>query len=948
MLLVNDNKVLTNYRLTLPDLIIYHPQYFYKPFLDIYGWARRNGGRMGLPGIRFWHLDERGTIWDTLIAAGTLVLGLGATLTGTVAVSHFAHQTIPAEAQLADLTNLVDGTTRDAHSSIALFTPPRDVGNNDNSDGHEVDFYTRGAKGIGHFWAYCFRGTTAACASAQPTGTVARYHYAWANLVQNGGSGAFYDSAAIPNVTKFAVQNVPASQLLDPTTNPYSASYLASTGITHITDVAEPTGYPGVTAGNNVAILTASNASGTRTVHLLARQLVPSRNIPVASYTPSPNPMTISASSITFRNPIDLPQTVGLSELNYGTRSTTPSQVYAITSDTCTGASTEVPDPTIAPTGDGTGNAAVTITPVKQLTSGESCSVTFTDNAPQSDVLSVSVGATYAPSLSGQRYLRLSGAPNIPVSFTFTESNYDLSADGGGVTSVTATGSCASSSPSVSSESLSNGDYSATITATATHAGPCGVTATDTYGQTATASTTVYGTLAVSPNPISFANPSATPINSTITDPGFGGTLTKTLDSCTNGVVASAAPGANQHLDTWTPQGPAGQCTWHVSDGSSEVDVPVIVSAPSRGPLIVTPTNIAMVPCLSAGIPGAPGDCVDAGNPSAQFYVSELNYTGTFTIASTQDQGSSCSQDATREGVHSTPQETFVSMLAGSATATSDTPVTFTALAGPYSYLYTPCTLFVNDDGTNAPVPVNVTFQNSTPAPNGYTPPNACPPGETGAYPLCYTQAIPSTPTPTCPPPGGTWPDCSTGQMQPPQLIGSAVGNVSETISSVYSGPDNSIEHTNATGSIGYTENGAASTIGCYEGVGSSGCLMTGMYVNAASTNPVYLTGWVQSEGDNGPACVAQSADSSGTVSNLRGIAGWNGMTVLTGFVSTAWYSATGAAPPYVGTVNGDGSWTPPVAGTYWLLFYAQPIGDYSGGAPVCSETDAYSISAYQ
>ena len=277
---------------------------------------------MRLTGAGLRPLDERGTIWDALIGAAVVVLGLGATLTGTVAVSHFAHQTIPAEAQLVDLGNLIDGTTRDAHWSIALLRGTS-VGNNDNGDGHELDFYVRDAQGPA-ISGLLFSRQLRRMQSSQPLSSVARYHYAWPDLVQNGGGGAAYDGGAVPNIATFSARTVAASQLLDPNVNPYSASYLTAAGITHITDVAQATGYPGVTSGNSVTIVTASNASGTRSVHLLARQLAPSRTVPVATYTPSPNPFTLSTGSIDFRNPIAPAKTVTLSEANYGTRTTIP------------------------------------------------------------------------------------------------------------------------------------------------------------------------------------------------------------------------------------------------------------------------------------------------------------------------------------------------------------------------------------------------------------------------------------------------------------------------------------------------------------------------------------------------------------------------------------------------------------------------------------------------
>ena len=123
-----------------------------------------------------------------------------------------------------------------------------------------------------------------------------------------------------------------------------------------------------------------------------------------------------------------------------------------------------------------------------------------------------------------------------------------------------------------------------------------------------------------------------------------------------------------------------------VSDGVNTVNVPVTVGvAPTpnpmltRGPLIVNPTTLNLA---SIGA-------------TAAFAVSEANYTGTFSIESTQAQGSDCSYTATVQGLPSLL--TLATVAPSAQEATSTTPVGFTVTEGINA---ASCTMFVIDDGT--------------------------------------------------------------------------------------------------------------------------------------------------------------------------------------------------------------------------------------------------------
>src|SRR6202035_5859470 len=123
--------------------------------------------------------------------------------------------------------------------------PANDVGGHSNADGHEVALYTRDAAGAGKFWSYCYRATSSTnCSTAARAASVNLYGaYAWTDLPQNGGAGPTYVGAIASNILALTAKTIPASQLLNTTVNPLTATVFQTAGYTTITDIARQTGY---------------------------------------------------------------------------------------------------------------------------------------------------------------------------------------------------------------------------------------------------------------------------------------------------------------------------------------------------------------------------------------------------------------------------------------------------------------------------------------------------------------------------------------------------------------------------------------------------------------------------------------------------------------------------------------------------------------------------------
>jgi prepilin-type N-terminal cleavage/methylation domain-containing protein len=453
---------------------------------------------------------RRGTDWaeegfslvEILVGIAIFAMLAGSIFFATTTFGRSLSQSAAVQAATTNASTLVDSLERDSRSSIAIFTPAVDVANHPNSDGHEVDFYARDARGSGgSFQSYCFKSSSYVCGTSQAVGAIGIYRYAWSALPQNGGAGATYAGTIGENITSFTAKTVPASALLDQAQNPTTATYFYKIGVTSATDVARNTGFPGVLAGNRVTFVTFSNSVATRALHLLAGAQPTHRNIVVATYTPPPNPLTVSGGNATlnFAYPLAASQAVTFVENNYGTRSTTPAQVYNVIGTTCGTNATYSPG-TITPASDGTGRGSMTVQPVvKAQPAPISCVVTVADNSAQSQNVTVNIGQTYAPTASPPA----AGRPGQNGVFAVAEQNYPSLPFSTGLT-----GPC--NSPTMVSGTQSGGSYVEQVQVAFTASGICTITATDGYGQTTSSSVAIYNdpvyTLSIpsgpAPNPL--------------------------------------------------------------------------------------------------------------------------------------------------------------------------------------------------------------------------------------------------------------------------------------------------------------------------------------------------------------------------------------------------------------------------------------------------------------
>jgi hypothetical protein len=480
------------------------------------------------------HLESAFTSMELLMTAGVFVLVLAAAVVGFGTVSHTARAAAFNEAGKAAAQAVVDALSRDCASAIACFTPSNDVGNHSNTDGHEVAFYTRDAHGTGKFWSYCYKAKgTSNCVGSPAAGTVTLYGpYAWNALPQNGGTGVPTMGAVAANITGFTASTITASQLLNTTTNPLTAAIFVQAGYTSIVNVQRQTGYPGVLAGNNVTIVRLATQGLTREVHLLAGVRPTHVTTIIGQITPPPNAMTTigSLTNYAWTNPLGAAVSFGVAENNYGTRTTSPAQIYTTSSNTCTNYLQGGDAATLTPVTDGTGDAAFMLSPIiKTEPSGVNCQLVYVDNMGQAATFHFTVGQTYAPTASA-------GAGSYyntnTIVFTAAEQNYEPPAAGGGFTAATA-GAC--SAPSLASDSFAGGVYTAVynVSGSGQH-GACTLTITDAYGQQASASTQVIAQQAVCS-----------------TDPSAGTTVNDVEYDATNAEPPCAAP---QYVISVTPQ----------------------------------------------------------------------------------------------------------------------------------------------------------------------------------------------------------------------------------------------------------------------------------------------------------------------------------------------------------------------------------------------------------
>jgi len=187
---------------------------------------------------------ERGfTLVEILVATGVWIVLGGTLLYLTQGLLSDAKLVAERQSAYTELTHLLEVWESEATSSLAIFVPATDVLGFDNSDGHELDFYSRDAARQGHFWAYRWDAKAL---------TLQRYTYS-----VRGGPAAPSDPP-VAGITALSAVRVPASTL----SRPFLAGYVPR-------DVVVNFGYPDVNGGNAITDVTVASARNRFEIELL-------------------------------------------------------------------------------------------------------------------------------------------------------------------------------------------------------------------------------------------------------------------------------------------------------------------------------------------------------------------------------------------------------------------------------------------------------------------------------------------------------------------------------------------------------------------------------------------------------------------------------------------------------------------------------------------------------
>ena len=552
-----------------------------------------------------------GIVIGALVVGGLLILAAN----GAQAFSTY-RQSIDAQ------TNgqlVVDRLERDAGSARSVFVPSTDIAGASNSDGHQVSYYVVDAQGVGSFASYCYTAAAGDCNAAQPGKSLGRYTFVYGQSAQPD-STSNGKVTAVP-LTSFSAATLNASDLLDAAKNPISAAYFAQRGVTHITDVARQTGYPGVVIGNQVTAVSIGTAVETRAVHLVAKPIAGAQQVSVATYTPAPYTLTASTNTLTFSSPLAAAQAFVLAENNYGTRSTTPAQDYWLSASTCSSVGRTSPGSPLTPNSNGTGAATVTFSPIVQAApAGESCSLTYDDNVPQATAVSIVVGQTHLPVASAPTTVLTGSA----FSANFAEQNYPVPA---GAVNASASGPC--TTPALASGADDGSDnYNAAYTVTATSAGTCILTFTDSYGQPANATVVAYGPIAAAPASVSIGVGSTANVNAS--EANYPGALYVGATTCT-GTAVITDPGGG----SWTYNG---STLWGGGLGPGPVAFAITGTAPGNCTMTVAGYSSAPAQTVAVNVYGnlvVSPNTVNLGiGGSSTVIGTEADYSGPIVIQS--------------------------------------------------------------------------------------------------------------------------------------------------------------------------------------------------------------------------------------------------------------------------------------------------------------------------
>jgi len=181
------------------------------------------------------------------------------------------------EGNEASLSALTDRMEAEEDSAWAIFTPPQDVRGKSNSDGHELDFFTRDAQNRAHFWAYCYDRNGQ---------TLQRFVYS------APGTGAISDGVPARGMSAFFARTFPVTALQDSSSPVYSSLYQHATLHTAAVRFGFA-GQPWIAGGNQITYVRFETHQTARVLQL-STQTAPSGFIIVLRYTPSPSPTALA------------------------------------------------------------------------------------------------------------------------------------------------------------------------------------------------------------------------------------------------------------------------------------------------------------------------------------------------------------------------------------------------------------------------------------------------------------------------------------------------------------------------------------------------------------------------------------------------------------------------------------------------------------------------------
>lgn len=469
-----------------------------------------------------------------------LVVGIALMVAATAALASILHASVANSAARTrqqhasiDLADFVNGVEADADDAVAIFVPTRDVNGNANSDGHEVDFFTRDASKTPHFWAYLYTAPSPT-APAKEGGTIQKYIYS------TPGGAATAQGNPQTGFLGLAATSIEASSVSSP--------MFASGAKPASHDV--PTGFAGVVAGNKATQITVSAVAGTaggketRTLLLMAGLLPNGLQAVIGTFTPPPpasGSLSVSPASLTFANPSAAAQ-------GFSARDDRAYIGQFSQTNTCGSALTLSPSVATAVPESSWGSLPYMVTPNTGLTTATNCEITIADQLGNTAQVAVSV---LVPPLTA--------SPNSLSAYSAGSALYTIFSQTGYTGPVSVLSNPCGSAVSLSPSPVSIGGQ---LTITGVSPAQCTITFQGAWGQTAQVAVDVMGRLTATPASLVFPYPHAPSQLVAITKAG-GPVMslgTKTT-SCGN-TISYVANGPGSSTATVGSPSVAGSCSF--------------------------------------------------------------------------------------------------------------------------------------------------------------------------------------------------------------------------------------------------------------------------------------------------------------------------------------------------------------------------------------------------